>query len=304
MSERTGRRCGPLLSRLDWPYQTAPCQALGLDFAVRVMDPFLGAYLDRILVHRTFPGPSAHLYSLVDRGPQIRLRYALFLDDNLIETLCGPGIALAYLLWHINRSVIEHTPDLLLLHAAAVECGGMTLLLPAPTESGKTTLAAGLVQAGLRYVTDEAVAIDPDTKRVVPYPKALSVDPGSWSVLAALRPHVTEEVRPYLDRQWHVIPDAIRPGAVAAASVPGFVIAPRYQAGAETALVPIGRAEAVAILAENAFNLDLHGRLGLNLLADVVRRCRCYRLTIADLDDACESIFDLLGHGKEGRAAS
>ena len=47
-------------------------------------------------------------------------------------------------------------------------------------ESGKTTLVAGLVLAGLRYLTDEAVAIRPADGGITPFPKALSVDHGSW----------------------------------------------------------------------------------------------------------------------------
>jgi len=302
MSAPTVSRVGRFLDAIPWAYTTAPCRALGFDFAVRVMDPVLGSYLDQILVPSSRSGPPQHLYSLVDRGPGVYRRFPLFFDDVRIGLLKDPGFALSYLLWHVNQEVVERTSDLLLIHASAVEHEGTGLLFPAPMESGKTTLAAGLVQAGLRYVTDEAVAIDPSSLRVQPYPKALSVDPGSWEVLAALRPQVGKDLAPYLGAQWHVRPQDIRAGAVAPACTPGFVIAPHYDRDATTSLQPMRRAEALSVLVENSFNLNRHGALGFQALARVVAGCRCYRLTVGDLSDACRLILGLL-HDKEGKVA-
>ena len=286
-------RAARVLDGLSWPYTTVTRRALGFEFGVRVMDPELGRYLEEILVEGTQQGAPRHLYSLVDRGPG-RGRFPLYLDGTHQATLRTTESALHYLLWHINQEVVRHTTHLMLFHASAVERSGAALLFPAPMESGKTTLAAGLVRRGFRYLTDEAVAIDPTTLLVQPYPKALSVDPGSWEVLADLRPQVHDKVQPYVGAQWQVAPNAIRPGAVAPACAPRFIIAPRYVHGAVTMLEPVSRAEALSMLAENSFNLAEMGVEAFAALGQVVRGCRGYRMTVGDLGEACQLISQLL----------
>ena len=162
-------------------------------------------------------------------------------------------------------------------------------------ESGKTTLVAGLVRAGARYLSDEAAAIDPDTLLVHPFPKALTVDVGSWEVLADLTPAVDPEVtRRYLLTEWHVDARTIRSDAIAEATPPAFVIAPRYERDAATALLPMTRAEAMMEMGQNSFNLSRHGRRGVEALALVARRSTCHRLVVGDLGVACELLRDVL----------
>lgn len=292
-TQTSSSRAARVLDSVDWPYTTSTRRALRFEFGVRVMDPVLGSYLDEVLVAVVHDGRPRHMYSLVDRGPG-RVRFPLYLDGEHVATLGTPGLALNYLLWHINQEVVRHTTDLVLFHASAVERDGAALVFPAPMESGKTTLAAGLVRTGFRYLTDEAVAIDPLTLLVQPYPKALSIDPGSWEVLADLRPEVSDDLLPYIGSQWQVPPGAIRPDAVAPPSVARFVIAPRYVRGAVTSLEPVSRAEAMSVLAENSFNLAEMGVGAFAALGQVVRGCRGYRLTIGELGEACRLISQLL----------
>jgi hypothetical protein len=117
---------------------------------------------------------------------------------------------------------------------------------------------------------------------------------GSWEVLSALRPQLDARFARFSDEIWHVVPDAIRPGAIAAPCTARAVVSPRFEPGATTALEPISRAEAVMLLAENAFNFSVHGAAGLDALAAVVRSCECYRLTVGALDDACDRIVDVM----------
>ncbi len=301
---------GASLDGLAWAHVTATRRALSFDFSVRVMDAALGVYLDRVLVHDVHQGAPRHQYSLVDEGSMGQAqvddgsvnvdtsgaaRLSLYFDAARLVAAQAPDAALNHLLWHINRQVVAHSDHVVLIHAAAVELQGIGVLLPAPAESGKTTLAAGLVMSGFRYLTDEAAAIDPLTLQLLPYPKALSVDPGSWGVLAELRPQVDATLEPYLGSQWHVPPEAIRPDAVAPPCAPRLVIAPRYEEGASTSLEPISGADGLGVLAGNAFNLGAHGARGLQVLAAVAGACRCYRLTVGDLDEACRLVTELVG---------
>jgi hypothetical protein len=151
------------------------------------------------------------------------------------------------------------------------------------------------VRAGARYLSDEAAAIDPHTLDVHPFPKSLTLGVGSWEVLADLTPAVDPEVtRRYLLTEWHVDARTIRPDAIAPPTPPAFVIAPRYERDAGTALLPMTRAEAVMEMGQNSFNLARHGRRGVEALAMVARRSTCHRLVVSDLDVACALLRDVL----------
>lgn len=274
-----------------------PYHALGHHFAVSTTDPALDEHLTRLFAAFAVDGPldGTHHYSvLTDREATSGLAYRLYRDGQHLVSTRAPDLVLAQLLWHLNRAVIDETAEQLLVHAGAASYHGRALVLPAPMESGKTTLVAGLVRHGFDYLSDEAAAIDPHDLRLVAFPRALSIDEGSWEVLRELRPHLSPQVAAYQGSQWQVPPDAIRPGAVAADATPAFVISIRYRRDAPTRLSPMSRAEAVKELAEHAFNLPRFGDRGLWVLAELARRSSCHRLLVGDLEEACELLTDLV----------
>ena len=273
-------------------------RALGYSFSFQCDEPALTRYLGSLFEPFETPEDPQCTYAfgaIEDSGAP---NYLLYCDDLMLDNHRRPAVPFATLLWHINRSVVRCSQDRLLIHASAVARGDTGLLFPAAMESGKTTLAAGLVRAGLAYITDETVAIDPGTRLVEPFPRALSVDPGSWGVLADLRPEVPPELAVYVGDQWQIPPLSIRRDAVAGATTPRFVITPSYRAGARSELQPMSRADAVRVLAEHSFNFQRYGGTGLSLLADIVRRSECYRLEVGDLAVACRLVLDLLDTGR------
>ncbi len=77
----------------------------------------------------------------------------------------------------------------LLLHAGAcADAQGRVVVVHGGSGAGKTTLTAALAQGGLAYLTDETVCVDPASFDIEPWPKPLTVKPGSQQVLAHLRP--------------------------------------------------------------------------------------------------------------------
>lgn len=285
-----------------WVYRTPRLRALGFDFAVQTSRAVVGRYLHDLLDAFEMRGEPEHMYSFLDAEHSRSGRYEVYRDEELVSATTSCVTALRHLLWDVNRSVVDESNELLLFHASAVEHAGRALVFPGPMGSGKTTLVAGLVQRGLGYLTDEVVAIDPVTLMVRPYPKPLGVDPGSWEVLAALRPKVDTSLEPFLEDGWDVRPNSIRERAIAPSAVPRYVIAPRFEDGAATGLVEMRRSEALIRLAENSFNLPTFGaRRGMEVAAEVVRSARCFRLLVSDLGDACSIVLALLnGPPSEG----
>lgn len=232
-------------------------------------------------------------WSVVDGGtpgPAGAPRITAYRGSDVLFRCDDPGDVAPLLLWWVNRIACFDTAHRLMVHAAVVAVAGRALLLPAPQESGKTTLAAGLVQDGFDYLSDEAAAIDPATARVEAYPKWLSVERGSWRLFPRLRPELPPEQECFARAQWHVDPGTIRAGAVVASAEPAWIITPTYRAGATTSLEPIGRAEALLVLATEAFNLQRVGRAGFEAMVATVRRSRCWRLTTGSLHEAVEAV--------------
>ena len=181
----------------------------------------------------------------------------------------------------------------MLVHAGGVERDGVGVVLPAPMESGKTTLTTGLVRAGFGYLTDEAVAFDRHTRRIVPYPKPISLDPGSWPLFPELEPHEPCPTDAYRASQWQVPPAAIRADALGAACPARFVIFPGYESDTTTELVPLPRSEALIEIAKNTFRFDREGRPTLEVLAAVIREADVYRLPNRSLDEAVAAVTRL-----------
>jgi hypothetical protein len=277
-----------------WPRVTPAYRALDFRFSVRMAGADLADYVERLFAPFASADAAEHLYSIVDEGPRFKNRYALYFDGQPIVRTPFEPLALAFLLWHLNIAVVAASDRYLLVHSAAASFNGSAILLPAAKDSGKTTLVARLVQRGCGYFTDEATAIDPVTLAVHAYPKPLAVEPGSWEVLADLRPDLDDRFLPYVQEQWHVVPDSIRPGAIAEPCRPRLIVSPHYAAGAQTELEAISRAQAVLLLAENAFNFGSHKADGLHAFAEMVSGCECFRLTIGSHNDASDAVMRMV----------
>ena len=265
--------------------RTTTFEALEHRFDVVVENlPGTAEYLQELLSPLADDGFPTTSYRLTyDRDPSAEQHYVLWFQDEQISRSAGQSRALSLLLWHINQETVRLSGErYVLLHAAAARRDGVTVVLPAPMEHGKTTTVAGLLLRAFDYITDEAVAIDRRTGLITPFPKPLSVDPGSWPLLLELAPTAPQIVL----NQW-VVPVARIPGvAVAPAAPPRLIIAPAYRPGVRTELVQISRATMLAELLPSTFNLSPHPIRQMEVLRRSVMGCECFRLAIGDLGEA------------------
>lgn len=68
---------------------------------------------------------------------------------------------------------------------------------------------------------------------------------------------------------------------------------PRYTAGAAPSLTDLPKARMLLLLAEQAFNYDLHGRQGFEATAELVDGCDCLEFQYASLDEAVQCLDQL-----------
>jgi hypothetical protein len=272
-------------------------RALSYTFRLESADDALGRWFDRLV--SSFPESDDGDVDewTVSRDDATR-EWCFRIGDEQHGRSAHPEHLVTTMLQTLNLLVVDHWPGPV-GHAGCVARDGRAVILPADPESGKTTLTCGLVRAGFEYVTDEGVAFVPGTTRIEPYPKPMSLDPGSWFLFPELEPAPD----PPLEEgdgeplQWQVAPDAIRPGAASGPCTARWIVFPRYEEGARTELVPITRGEALVELAKNTFAFRDHSREYLDQLDVVVRACDCHRLTVGTLADAVACIEELVAHG-------
>lgn len=232
------------------------------------------------------------VYQLLEHPPDDPAGYQVRYNEHLLMRALQPDRVVNHIMWHVQGEAVRLTGDFLLVHAGSVTtpAGGEAMVLPAHMEAGKTTLTAGLVRAGFGYLSDEAAAIDPVTRAVYPFPKALNLEMGSM----ALFPELAEGRPTHELGCWHIHADELRSGSLAGPAPVRWIVTPRYRPGAPTSLVPTSRAEGLAILLENALGLRRYRLRGVTLLADIAREAKSYRLVSGNLDEAVAVLTDLV----------
>jgi hypothetical protein len=128
--------------------------------------------------------------------------YEVLVDGTSVGL--GPAdIAVHLLDAQIRGRIAAAAPNHIFIHAGVVGVDGRAILLPGPSFSGKSALAAALVLAGAIYYSDEYAVLD-DDGRVHPYPRPLSLRGineryGSYTTVEELGGKVGQEpLRPAL----------------------------------------------------------------------------------------------------------
>ncbi len=285
-------------SSYHWAHRTPSLSGLSYRFAVRSDDRRLGELVEVALAGlrdgRT-GAPAEHWYSLTS-SPDGPGTFDVMRDDGVIARGQRGGDAVGWVVRDVNRSAAAASGDALLFHAGALEAGGTGVLVPGASGSGKSTLVAGLVRAGLGFLTDELAAFDMERGLLLPYAKPITVKPGSFATLADLDPGLGAGTAAghWDGAEWQVAVGEATGRRIGRPCEPGVVIVPRYDARATTALSPLSDTEAFFALALNAVNLVPHGAAGTTALGGLAAGCRCYALAMSDLDEACRLVVDLV----------
>jgi HprK-related kinase A len=219
--------------------------------------------------------------------PQVR-----FASDGVAPFQPLPlGQAFPMFEWAMNWCVSSRVHSYLVIHAAVVEKNGRAAILPAPPGSGKSTLCAALVSRGWRLLSDELTLVRPGGAELVPLPRPISLKNASIDVMRAyapgwvFSPAVADTVKGTVAHMKAPADSVARAGEAAR---PGWIVFPKYVAGADARLAPVPRARAFMRLAENAFNYSLLGAGGFETVAGVVGQSGAFDFEYSRLDDAIE----------------
>ncbi len=198
--------------------------------------------------------------------------------------------------WGLNWGIAVQAHQFLMLHSAAVERNGRVLLLPAWPGCGKSTLCAALVSRGWRLFSDEFGLVRHADGQLIPLPRPLPLKNRSIEVIRDFAPDTELGPDFHGTRKGTVAhlrsPDScVQQAAVPAP--PGWLVFPRYRAGAPLRLEKIGKPQAFVKLANNSFNYQLLGLQGFQGVTRLVRDCDSYILSYSNLDEAIGAMNSL-----------
>jgi hypothetical protein len=211
----------------------------------------------------------------------------------------GLDVAVGRLIASMRDLACSAQNEFLRVRAGGVVFGARALLLPSAPEPHLSALVALLVRRGGRYLGDELVKIDPVLRRAHPVRLPLLVDVRDLPMFPELEGRVVvssarRRVRDALSPR-HAITLSELGGREAEAAEVGWFAFPRFDAGAETIVRPIGASEALFRLAQASLNLHVWEDRGLRLMEDVLSSALIAEVVVGSLPEGADAVTSWLG---------
>lgn len=174
------------------------------------------------------------------------------------SSLQGEQLGLGVL--HGLRSLLyAHAPYDVAFHAAMVAGDHRGILLSAPREAGKSTLAAHLIARGFDLVTDEPALLNLDTGLVSPLDMPVSLKEGSWSLFHHEWPHL--DTAPVHRRSDSMRIKLLHPPPERKSRLPRrltHIVFPRYSPSSSASVEAVSPVRALAFLNHGGMLLAAH----------------------------------------------
>ena len=170
--------------------------------------------------------------------------------------------------------------------------------MPAPSESGKTSMTTGLTQKGYVYMSDEFAAIGMSDGLLHPFPKPISIKNTSVFPDLAEQKNLwvapeSEDVPDYEIPVWYIHADDFADKTDRDPVPIRYILFPQYTPTEDSRLEPISSGDAVRQLVENSVNFHRFGGEALSTATALVHNAQCFALTINGLDAATSLIDEL-----------
>lgn len=256
---------------------------LGTPVAVAADDPVLAERIARLLepFATASSGPTGRTYTIAVGADGT---WSLSGDDGT-EVAGDRATIEAHLLAALSAGVLEQY-DGFAVHAGVVAARGEALCFPAASGVGKSTLTAACVAAGFRYVSDEALCVDPATGHVVPFPRPIALSAASRELLGLASSAADVEV---------AFSAVELGGVVQTGPVPLGHVFHLRRGPSPVRLEPLDRVAAVAPLLALSFNHYKRPAVSVELVGALARGARAWRLHYGDAPEAAELLWTRFG---------
>ena len=196
--------------------------------------------------------------------------------------------AMPILEWGMNWCVAAHDYTRLIIHAAVIAKEGRALIFPAVPGSGKSTLAAHLALSGWNLYSDEMAIIDGDDLTVAPLFRPVCLKNDSIGLVRNWFPDAVMTRTARDTRKGDIAHlkamDWQRFTSLGQAKIQG-VIFPKFQQGARFLAREMDSLATFRQLCTHAFNYNILGETGFQVIARLVENSRHYSLLYSDVGD-------------------
>ena len=196
------------------------------------------------------------------------------------------------------NEMFDKTNDfwLMTVHASAITNGRKTILIPAESGSGKTTMAAMLQGIGFQLVSDDFVPIDRNLIRAWPFPTAMSVKQGAMEVLSLHYPHLVQIPMKHISSRKTVRYLSPKHGTeLSKMAYPvKEIISVRYDPTVEFEFKKADQFKAIKLLIDQSWILPNPGNA--SIFMDQVAQWSFYQLTYSNNEKALDAISKLFDH--------
>ena len=223
-------------------------------------------------------------------------------DGTTPFNLIPLGQAYAFLEWGMNWCVSIHANEYLKLHAAAVARNDSAIIMPGIPGAGKSTLCAALGLCDWRVLSDEHALIEPDSGKIVPLCRPVSLKNDSIGVIKSFSAKacfgpVSEETHKcrvaHMKADLHSQSHQNQPLSTAA------MVFPRYSPDDPQRLSKRRRTDSFLLAAYHSFNYSLLGDTGFNVMRNLIEEVECFDLVYRDMDWAVDAMNALV-EGRHG----
>ncbi len=183
----------------------------------------------------------------------------------------------------VRLQFMRSRPDLLWMHAGAVERDGGALLVSGRSGQGKSTMTTWLVEHGWRYMTDDVAPVRMETDRIIPFLQApvrrlhpgREVEEHELSTLKREAPDLNESQICRLETE-----------------IRGIVFV-AYTPGADATLRKLDMGAAALELLRNATNFVDHKAAAVGRAANLAERVPMHELVYSNPGSAADLLRDL-----------
>lgn len=236
----------------------------------------------------------------VDRVRGVRRYFfpeVTFYSDNSRPFFPTPSDSAAALLeWGLNWCISNFAHQYGLVHSAVLARDNNAMILPAPPESGKSTLCAAMACSGWRLLSDELALISPNSLDISPMVRPVGLKNNSIDIIRSRYPD--QVIGPLSPRTPKGIVAHMRPPADSVekadqTATPRWIVFPKFDPNAILSIEEKPKSRALMELARNTNNFHHLGEAAFGMLTKVVDQSACYDIKFSSVDDALSAVAQI-----------
>lgn len=217
-------------------------------------------------------------------------RFSVSINGSDLLSKASLGQTLHFLmqdsLARLNGASVSH----LVFHAAALTHHEKGVILCGKSGSGKSTLAAWLTAGGMRYLTDEVIALPLNDEKISGFCRSIVLKQGSAFVWRRLAVAESQTILHLEDHSAWLPPTLLHPDAICPSVTPRLLLFPQYTPGASLLVHRLTPAETLFRLMQCLVNSRNFADGGMTSAARLARQTAAYTLEYSDLDSAAQWI--------------